>query len=112
MSYRLLTETKKHVEKENQPHKPKKKSRLNLKSLDDFDPKRFGISYEPPMVILEYMIKSKGTKITNSRRKIVLEKIPPPQNDFQNIFKGYALLLQEKEPGVFRTWQNQGQPNS
>ena len=46
---------------------------------EDFKPQRFGISYEPPMIILEYMLDSKGKLYLKKMKMLKIKQNTSPQ---------------------------------
>jgi len=51
-------------------HNIKKITDLSKISFEDFVPKRFGLKYDPPTIILEYLVKSTG-KLYHHSMKII-----------------------------------------
>ena len=51
------------------PHDKVKTNSVAEMSFSDFQPKRFALNYEPPMIILEYLVPSTG-KLYHHKMKL------------------------------------------
>jgi hypothetical protein len=57
-----------------------KNKKVVFESASDFDPKRFGLSFTPPMIILEYLVKSKGKLYLKKFRLLKMTNQTPPES--------------------------------
>ena len=74
-------------------------------SFEDFQPKRFGLSFNPPKIVLEYIVPSTGKLYLHNMRLSNLDADDDPQKWSQYLCKKHSMYLppNKVDPGQIRT---------